>query len=152
LKIKTDFSQYLTAIETFQVPFHDIDPAGVAWHGRYFKYFEAARCSLLNAVDYSYRSMSDSGYLWPVVDTTVRYLRPLLLEQTFTVTACLREWEMRLVVDYKIEDEDGVLCTKARTVQVPVDAVTNMLTIGSPQVLIDNVEKRLEALALRNTS
>lgn len=151
MRISTDFSQCLTAIETFQVPFHDIDPAGVAWHGRYFKYFEAARCTLLNAVDYSYRAMTDSGYQWPVVDATVRYLRPLLLEQTYTVTACLREWEMRLVVDYKIEDADGVLYTKARTVQVPVDAVTKVLTMGSPQVLIDNVEKRLAALALRGT-
>jgi acyl-CoA thioester hydrolase len=149
LKLKTDFSHCLTATETFRVPFHDIDPAGVAWHGRYFKYFEAARCALLNAVDYSYQGMTESGYLWPVVDTTVRYLRPLLLQQTFTVTACLREWELRLVVDYRIEGEDGVLYTKARTVQVPVDAVTKALTIGSPQVLIDNVEKRLGNLGLR---
>ena len=151
MRISTDFSQCLTAIDTFQVPFHDVDPAGVAWHGRYFKYFEAARCALLNAIDYSYRSMTGSGYLWPVVDATVRYLRPLLLEQTVTVTACLREWEMRLVVDYKIEDPDGVLYTKARTVQVPVDAMTKVLAMGSPQVLIENVEKRLEALALRDT-
>lgn len=148
MKLKTDFSQCLTASETFKVPFHDIDPAGVAWHGRYFKYFEAARCALLNAVDYSYRDMTESGYLWPVVDTTVRYLRPLLLEQTFTVTAILREWEMRLVVDYRINDEEGLLYTRARTVQVPVDAATKILTIGSPQVLIANVEKRLAELGL----
>lgn len=148
MKLKTDFSQCLTASETFKVPFHDIDPAGVAWHGRYFKYFEAARCALLNAVDYSYRGMTESGYLWPVVDTKVRYLRPLLLEQTFTVTACLREWEMRLVVDYRVEDEEGLLYTRARTVQVPVDAATRVLTIGSPQVLIANVEKRLAELGL----
>lgn len=151
MNIKTDFAHCLTAAETFQVPFHDIDPAGVAWHGRYFKYFEAVRSALLHEVDYSYQGMTASGYLWPVVDTTVRYLRPLLLEQTFTVTACLREWEMRLVVDYKIEDEAGLLYTKARTVQVPVDAVTKVLTIGSPQVLIENVQKRLDALRGRDT-
>ncbi|MEX2497156.1 MAG: acyl-CoA thioesterase [Woeseia sp.] len=151
MKIESDFADRLTAAEMFQVPFHDIDPAGVAWHGRYFKYFEAARCTLLNDIDYSYRAMTASGYLWPVVDTSVRYLRPLLLEQTFTVTACLREWEMRLVVNYKIEDEVGLLYTKARTVQVPVDAVTKVLSIGSPQVLIDNVQKRLDLLRRRDT-
>jgi acyl-CoA thioester hydrolase len=146
LRIRTDFSNCLTAGESFMVPFHDVDPAGVAWHGRYFKYFESARCALLNEVDYSYRGMLDSGYLWPVVDTTVRYVRPLVLDQTFHVTACLREWEVRLVVDYKIEDESDVIYTKARTVQVPVDAVTKEISFGSPQILVDNVQRRLHAL------
>ena len=64
------------------------------------------------------------------------------------VTACLREWEMRLVVDYKIEDADGVLCTKARTVQVPVDAETHELVLGSPQTLIDRVTRKLAETGL----
>jgi acyl-CoA thioester hydrolase len=90
--------------------------------------------------------MRDSGYLWPVVDTTVRYVRPLVLDQTFQVTACLREWEVRLVVDYKIEDENDFICTKARTVQVPVDAITREMSFGSPRILVDNVQRRLQAL------
>jgi acyl-CoA thioesterase FadM len=53
---------------------------------------------------------------------------------------------MRLVVDYKIEDEDGTVLTKARTIQVPVDAGTMELTLGSPQVLIDNVHEKLKDL------
>jgi acyl-CoA thioesterase FadM len=55
---------------------------------------------------------------------------------------------MRLMVDYKIEDADGVLYTKARTVQVPVDAETHELVLGSPQVLIDRVARRLTAAGL----
>ena len=146
--IKTDFSNCLTASANIRVPFFDLDPAGVAWHGRYFQYFELARCELLEGINYSYEEMVESGYLWPVADTEVRYLRPLKLHQEALVTACLREWEMRLVVDYKIEDEHGVVHTKARTIQVPVDADTLELTLGSPQVLIDNVLKRLGELEL----
>ena len=51
-------------------------------------------------------------------------------------------------VDYKIEGADGILYTKARTVQVPVDAATHDLVLGSPQVLIDNVARRLEEAGL----
>ena len=142
--IKTDFSNCLTATVDVQVPFYDLDPAGVAWHGRYFQYFELARCKLFEGFNYSYAEMEDSGILWPVGDTEVRYVRPLLLNHEVRVTACLREWEFRLLVDYKIEDADGVLYTKARTVQVPVDAETHDLVLGSPQVLIDNVARRLE--------
>ena len=34
------------------IPFHDIDPMGVVWHGNYFRYFEIAREALLNQIDY----------------------------------------------------------------------------------------------------
>ena len=143
----TDFSNCLTATQNMRVPFHDIDPAGVAWHGRYFKYFEFVRCDLLEKLNYSYQGMTDSGYLWPVVDTRVRYVRPLTLDQRFVVIACLREWELRLVLDYKIEDEKGELFTRAQTVQVPVSADTLELQIGSPKVLIEAVQDRLQTLA-----
>jgi acyl-CoA thioester hydrolase len=147
--IRTDFSNCLTASVKIRIPFFDLDPAGVAWHGRYFQYFELARCELFEKIDYSYEGMQSSGYLWPVADTSVRYLRPLTLNQVASVTACLREWEMRLVVDYKIEDEHDVVITKARTIQVPVDADSLELTLGgSPQVLIDNVNARLRDLGL----
>ncbi|MDH3613133.1 MAG: acyl-CoA thioesterase [Gammaproteobacteria bacterium] len=145
--IRSDFSNCLTANIEIRIPFFDLDPAGVAWHGRYFQYFELARCKLLESVAYSYEDMQKSGYLWPVADTSVRYVRPLTLNQVVHVTACLREWEMRLVVDYKIEDEHGVVVTKARTIQVPVDAETLELTLGgSPQILIDNVHEQLRSL------
>ncbi|MCH8248624.1 MAG: acyl-CoA thioesterase [Proteobacteria bacterium] len=145
--LKTDFSSGITASETLRVPFHDVDPADVVWHGRYFKYFEEVRRTLLEDLDYSYASMMESGYVWPVVDANVRYVRPLELDQRFTVTACIVEWELRLVIDYRIHGEDGTLYTKARTIQVPVDATTRELLIGSPSALVDKIEKRLESLA-----
>jgi len=148
--IKLNTSNFLTASETLRIPFHDLDPGGVVWHGRYFKYFECVRCTLFEGFDYSYEEMMKSSILWPVVDTSVRYVRPLLLNQEILVTASLREWELRLVVDYRIVDENGVIFTKARTVQVPVDAVTHELQFGSPEILVQNVQARLQALTANN--
>ena len=141
-----DFSNCLTASVPIRIPFYDLDPAGVVWHGRYFQYFEIARAALLEDIGYSYEGMQDSGYLWPVADAEVRFVRPLTLNQEATVTACLKEWEMRLVVDYRIADENGIVMTRGRTVQVPVEADTLELTLGSPQVLIDKVDRKLQAL------
>ena len=142
---KTNFNNGLTASASMRVPFHDIDPANVVWHGRYFKYFEEVRRTLLEKLDYSYESMMESGYIWPVVDANVRFVRPLELDQRFTVTACIVEWELRLVVEYRIHGEDGTLHTKGRTVQVPVDAATREMLIGSPQILIDRIEKLMKS-------
>jgi len=149
--IKSDFSNCLTASIDIRVPFFDLDPAGVAWHGRYFQYFELARCALLEQVDYSYEGMEKSGILWPVTDSIVRHIRPLTLNQEVQVTACLREWDMRLVIDYKIESDDGKIVTKARTIQVPVDDETLELTFSTPQTLVDNVETALNSLENPNT-
>jgi len=145
--MRTDFSNCLTATENLRVPFHDVDPAGVMWHGRYFKYFEQARCSLFESFDYGYEAMVESGFVWPVVDTSVRYVRPLRLNQRATVTAALREWDMRLVVDYKIEDDDGCLYTKGRTVQVPIGVESQALQLGSPEILLEKIEDRMKTLA-----
>lgn len=140
---KNNFAGCLTASETMRVPFHDVDPANVVWHGRYFKYFEESRRTLLEELDYSYGAMMDSGYIWPVVDANVRYVRPLRLDQRFIVTAALREWELRLVVDYRIHDLEGTLFTKGRTVQVPIDAKTMELYLGTPDELLQKIERRL---------
>ena len=134
-----------TAVINMRVPFYDVDLAGIVWHGHYLKYFELARCALLEGVGYSYMEMQDSGFLWPVVDTSIRYVNPLILEQTATVSACLKEWELRIVVDYEIRDDKGALCTRGKTVQVPVDAKTRMLQLGSPDLLINNVQRYIES-------
>jgi acyl-CoA thioester hydrolase len=142
---KNDFSNCLTASENLRIPFYDLDPGGIVWHGRYFKYFESARCAILEDIAYGYEAMKKSGYMWPIVDTTARFVRPLTFNQEVCVTACLREWELRLVLDYRIEDNQGAVCTRARTVQVPIDAETLELRLGSPDILIENVRKRLQA-------
>jgi acyl-CoA thioester hydrolase len=145
---KIDLSRYLSAAVPLRVPFFDLDPAGVAWHGRYFQYFELARCELLELVGYSYEEMMRSGILWPIADTNVRYLRPLALNQEITVSAYLREWEMRIVIDYRINDAAGTLHTRASTTQVPVDADSLDLLLGSPDFFVENVRSRMKDAGL----
>lgn len=145
---KIDLSKYLSSTVRVRVPFFDLDPAGVAWHGRYFQYFELARCELLELVGYSYEEMMGSGILWPIADTSVRYLQPLVLNQDVLVTAYLREWEMRIVIDYRIEDETGTLFTRASTTQVPVDADSLDLLLGSPDFFVENVHSRMKEAGL----
>ena len=80
-----------TAEVELTIPFHDVDMMGVVWHGNYFRYFEIAREALLNQFNYGYRQMKESGYLWPVVDTRVKYRDVLTFEQRFRVRARLEE-------------------------------------------------------------
>lgn len=116
--------------------FHDCDPMNVVWHGHYFKYLEIARCALLRRFDYDYPQMQASGWLWPVVDARIKYVRPLHFGQKLRVGARIVEWENRLRIDYEIHDEaSGERLTRAHTIQVAVDAATGELQYVCPQVL-----------------
>lgn len=116
--------------------FHDCDPMQVVWHGNYFKYFEIARCALLQRYGYDYPQMLESGYLWPVVDARVKYIRPLLYQQALRVRARIVEWENRLKIDYEIRDAaSGQRLTRANTIQVAVDATSKEMLYQCPPVL-----------------
>lgn len=124
-----------------EVPFHDVDVMGVAWHGHSLKYFEAARTALQRALDYDYPQMRDSGYAWPVVECRLKYLRPACYGQKLRVTACLVEYENRLKITYEILDAaSGECLTRGHTIQVAVDAASGELQFVSPGALLERVE------------
>lgn len=129
-----------TAEVVLTVPFHDVDMMGVVWHGNYFRYFEIAREALLNQFDYGYRQMRDSGYLWPVVDTRVKYRDTLTFEQRFRVRASIEEYENRLKIGYQIfDDASGKRTTTGYTIQVAVDAGTREMCFVSPAILFERM-------------
>lgn len=123
-----------------EIPFHDVDVMGVAWHGHYVKYFEIARCALLDKIDYNYPQMRDSGYAWPVIDIRIRYPQPLYFQQKVRVRAILDEWENRLKVSYEIRDaESGKRLTRGFTVQVALDMKTGEMMFASPDILLNKL-------------
>lgn len=122
--------------------FYDVDPMNVVWHGNYFRFFEKARSELLDLLDYNYPQMKSSGYVWPIVDFRIKYVRPLILQQRAIVEAELVEYENRLKIDYRIYDEDNrEILTKATSIQVAVKDGSQELEFESPAVLIERVKK-----------
>jgi len=118
--------------------FHDIDPMLVVWHGNYVRYVEIARCALLQQLDYDYPQMQASGYMWPVVDMRMKYVRPIRYGQRVKIHAEIVEWEHRLKIEYRISDAaTGEKLTTGYTVQVSVDATTGEMQFVSPKVLFD---------------
>lgn len=132
----------LSATVEYEVPFQDLDPMNVVWHGNYFRYFEAARAALLRQIDYDYPQMQASGYLWPVVDVRVKYVRPARYAQKLKITASLVEWENRLRIDYEIVDADsGERITTGFSIQCAVDAGNGELQLVTPEVFRERLAR-----------
>ena len=122
------------------VPFHDVDSMQIVWHGRYVKYFEVARCELLDSFGYGYEAMRDSGYAWPVVDMRIKYYRPVRFNQKIVVEATVAEWENRLKVSYLIRDAaSGERLTTGYTIQVAVSLESQEMLFESPKVLLERL-------------
>lgn len=120
--------------------FHDLDPMAVVWHGHYLKYFELARCALLQKYDYDYPQMRDSGFVWPIIDLRSKYVAPLRYGQKVKVRANITEWEYRLKIEYLVTDaETGKALTRAYSIQVAVDIETQEMRFSSPKILMQKL-------------
>jgi acyl-CoA thioester hydrolase len=134
----------LSAEVTTNSQFYDLDPMGIVWHGNYARFFEQARCVLLDRIGYNYQQMSDSGYAWPIVDMRIKYVRPVRFPQTVLITATLVEYENRLKINYLIQNSETLeKLTKGFTIQVAVNSSTEEMLFQSPEILIQKVEKLL---------
>jgi acyl-CoA thioester hydrolase len=133
----------LSAEAEIEIPFFDVDPMQVAWHGHYVKYFEVARCAMLRVIDYDYPKMQASGYLFPVVELYLRYVNPARYGQVVIAKAELLEYENRLKIGYAITDKaSGQRLTKGWSIQVAIDAKSNELQFVSPKILLDKLRGR----------
>lgn len=123
-----------------EIPFHDCDPADIVWHGNYARYFEVARCALLETIQYNYDHMRQSGYAWPLVDFQARFVKPLRFKQKVRVRARIVEWEYRLKIDYLISDAaSGERLTKGFTTQVALNIATGEMSLASPPLLLEKL-------------
>lgn len=124
--------------------FYDLDPMEVVWHGNYVRYLEQARCALLDKIEFNYREMSQTPYIWPVVDMRIKYVRPIRFAQEVRVTATMAEYENRIKIKYLLADAaTGETLTKAFTIQVAVDGASGELLFESPTILLEKVRKLL---------
>ncbi|GBU28108.1 acyl-CoA thioester hydrolase [Treponema sp. R8-4-B8] len=123
------------------VEFYDLDPLKVVWHGNYINYFEVGRRALLEKIGYSYEEMEKSGYAFPVIEVSAKYLGWLKFKDRARVKAILMEYENRLMIRYEIRNaKTGQLTTKGSSTQMAFDIKNNDSCFVCPSILTQKVE------------
>jgi acyl-CoA thioester hydrolase len=104
------------------VPFFDLDPMQIVWHGNYLNYFEIARAALFDhyGVDlYSYYERFK--LIFPIIRTSTKHIYPLRHRDEIIVKAILVDARVKLICDFEIRKAaDGMICARGRTEQVTV--------------------------------
>ena len=123
------------------VEFFHLDPMNVVWHGNYINYFETGRRVLLEKIGYYYHEMEKSGYAFPVIEISAKYLGSLRFMDRARVKAILLEYENRLRIQYEIRNiKTGALLTKGVSTQMAFDVKAGESCFVCPKNFIDKVE------------
>jgi len=142
MELKENNGPYnIFAEKEITVEFYDLDPMNIVWHGNYINYFEVGRRALLEKIGYSYYEMADSGYTFPVIEVSAKYLNSLRFTDRARIKAVLMEYENRLKIRYEIRNaETGLITTKGMSTQMAFDMKAGESCFVCPAVFIGKVE------------
>ena len=74
-----------------RVRYAETDRMGYVYYGNYAQYFEVARVEMLRNLGISYKSLEDSGVILPVIDFTIKYIKPAFYDDFLTVKITLKQ-------------------------------------------------------------
>lgn len=124
------------------VPFYDIDPMGVLWHGNYIKLLEEARCDMLNKIGYNYLDMKKDNVQYPVAKMELKFVRPAYFMQNLKITTVLTQIEPALEIKYKItDDKTNETILKAKTMQIAINETTKESVYKAPSEFLRKINE-----------
>lgn len=133
----------VSAETSFKIEFFDVDSMNIVWHGNYVKFMEVGRCTLLDKIGYNYIAMRKDGFAFPIVEVKVKYVRPLVFNETAVIKSFLVEYENRLKIEYEIYNARGELATKAESTQMVVNGATGETMFVCPPHFIEKVQRAI---------
>ena len=105
-----------------KVPFFDLDPLQIVWHGNYLKYFDIARSELFDGLGVDLFEFHDrTRYIFPIIRSSVKHIRPLKRGDEFICRATVKDARTKIVVAFEIRlVADGTICARGTTEQAAV--------------------------------
>jgi acyl-CoA thioester hydrolase len=105
-----------------RVPFHDLDPLQIVWHGNYLKYFDIARFGLFKQAGLDlYQYFLDRQLIFPVTRSSAKHIVPLRYDDEFVCRATVTEAVYKIAMSFEIRlAANGQICTRGKSEQVAV--------------------------------
>jgi len=118
-----------------KVPFHDLDPMQVVWHGNYFKYFDQARFGLFAHAGIDlYQYQLEKQFLFPITKNAIKHIAPLGPNDDFICKATVTEARYKIAIAFEIRLADtGKLCARCTSEQVAVKTPSMELEFEIPK-------------------
>lgn len=120
----------------------DTDHNGMVYHANHLRYFERARSEHLNQLGLLKQELfKEDGLRFVVHSLEMKYLKPLLLEETYLVSSQLKcEGCYRFIFDQCIFSTDDKKFANARVTVALIDDKNKLVAI--PQTIVEKVARR----------
>ncbi|MBA3284593.1 MAG: acyl-CoA thioesterase [Bacteroidia bacterium] len=116
----------ITSQTKLRVRYAETDKMGYVYYGDYAQYFEVGRVEALRELGWSYRAMEDNGIMLPVMEFTVRYLKPAYYDDLLTIKTYIKEAPTaRIKFYHEIYNEKGEKLTMGEVTLVFINMKTN---------------------------
>lgn len=95
-----------------RVRYAETDKMGIVYHANYLIWFEATRIELLDAAGLPYIGLEKRGFLLPVLDAKISYIKPARFDDRLDITATITRCSgVRMEIAYEVRRGDELLCT-----------------------------------------
>ncbi|MDF2678701.1 MAG: yneP [Bacillota bacterium] len=85
--------------------YYETDQMGIIHHSNYIKWFEEARCHILDQMGFSYDKMEEAGIIIPVLNVSCEYKAMVHFGDTVIIIPKIEKFNgIKLEMSYKIYD------------------------------------------------
>lgn len=127
-----------------RVRYADTDQMGYVYYGNYARFYEIGRVEALRSLGMSYRDLEEEGTMMPVYDNYSRYLLPARYDDLLTIKVTISQLPtVRMVFEYEITNQDGVLLNTGQTTLIFLNRQTNRPT-RIPATLLAKLKPHFE--------
>ena len=86
-----------------KINYYETDKMGIVHHSNYIRFFEEARCALLEEADLPYDVMEEKGILSPVLGVSCKYKQHVTFGDTIKVNTYIKEFTgVKFTVGYEV--------------------------------------------------
>lgn len=108
-----------------RVRYKETDQMGYVHHANYAQYYEIGRTEMFRNLGLCYKQMEDDGYMLPVIELNSKFITPARYDDEITIKTILKEKPgVKLLFDYELYNQDGVLLNTASSILVMVNKDT----------------------------
>lgn len=107
-----------------RVLYGETDKMGYLYYGNYASYYETGRVESMRSIGLVYKELEDKGIIMPVLDMSVKYLKPAFYDDLLTVKTILPEFPdgFKLYFQYEIFNQHNQLLNTGDSTLIFFDA------------------------------
>ena len=114
-----------------KINYYETDKMGVVHHSNYIRFFEEARCQLLEDSDLPYSMLEEKGIMSPVLGFSCKYKQHVTFGDVIEIHAFIKEFSgIRFTVGYELfNKKTGVLCVTGESNHCFTDSILKPLNV-----------------------